>query len=50
MTYAEVEKEVLGIDKAAKVNLLRELWKEKVKLKRENTILKSKIKKLTPSK
>ena len=45
-TYNEVEKEVLGIDKAANINLLRELWKEKIKLKRENTILKKEVKRL----
>ena len=44
LDYASVEIEVLGIDKAANICLLRELWIEKEKLLEENSTLKKKLK------
>jgi len=44
LDYASVEIEVLGIDKAANICLLRELWIEKEKLLEENVKLRKKLK------
>ena len=44
LDYASVEIEVLGIDKAANICLLRELWIEKEKLLEENVMLRKKLK------
>ena len=50
LDYASVEIEVLGIDKAANICLLRELWREKEELLRENDKLKKLIKNMKEKK
>jgi len=43
MMYQEIEKEVLGIDKAAEVHFIRKLWIKSCELEDENLRLKEKM-------
>tara|TARA_R110002020_G_C16320655_1_gene774765 strand:+ start:1674 stop:1889 length:216 start_codon:yes stop_codon:yes gene_type:complete len=43
MMYEDIEKEVLGIDKAAEVHFIRRLWIKSCELEDENLRLKEKM-------